>query len=236
MSHSINILYSESESDSLVTSEEEVEPLPDKQTPISQIDMVLPDRIGVVGGSESGKTTVIRNLLQSMVKNHKVICIWWLGSNSDDEKWLPAKYRRKEISQPLMDNIRRSQLNPAMKDCHQIIVLDDIIGERFHKNPWWDQYISTCRHERITLIFGIQYLKSVSPCIRENFKRFIVCHSTNQTLSNLYQLSSVANKHKWVEQFAGIKLGSPILLDVRPGKQELVELSVPKCESVKYSR
>lgn len=223
--HQINILYDDKQSDS--SEEEEV-----TQVPISNIDCNLPDRIVVVGGSMSGKTTVIRNLVQIMKKKNRVGAVWWLGKNSSEETWLPEQFRRNNISKKLLTSIQESQKKPVMNGIHQIVILDDVLEEQFHRDKWWDGFISSCRHQLITLIFGIQYLKSISPCIRNNVQRFIVTHANNETLDSLNKLSSVPNRQDWRNTFTKIKIGQPVVMDCRPGKNELVLLSVPRKDSV----
>jgi hypothetical protein len=66
--------------------------------------------------------------------------------------------------------------------------------------------------------------------MRENMKQWIITHVNNQSLKNLYELSSNPNYSAWRQYFSQIKMGHPVMMDVRPGKQELRVLTVPMCE------
>ena len=110
---------------------------------IQDLKITLPERVMVLGGSESGKTTLIRHLVAQMQKHNRVACVWYIGSNSAEETWVPAKFRRAQVSKPLLDNIRKVQRNKQFEGLHQVIVIDDALSESFHRDKWWNQYIST---------------------------------------------------------------------------------------------
>ena len=198
--------------------------------PISELDMVLPERILVLGSSESGKTTAIRALIQLMKRTNRVAAVWWISVNHRQETWLPSCYRRSRVSKELLDRIRACQRNREFAGMHQIVVIDDCLTEKFHRDAWWNAYISTCRHDRVTLIFGVQYLKGLSPVVRDNIKRYLCCHVNNGTLKALYDLALDDNWYHWKSHFTGLTRGQPLLMDVRPGKQELTKLRVPRME------
>ncbi|HRP37055.1 MAG TPA: ATPase/DNA packaging protein [Candidatus Dojkabacteria bacterium] len=197
---------------------------------LPDIDINLPDRICLLGQSETGKTTIIRYIIKLMRAKFAVACVWWISPNSGQETWIPKRYRRTSISKSLLTGIRELQRTPAFKNSHQIVVLDDCIGENFHRDKFWDDYISTCRHDRVSLIIGLQYLKGMAPVMRENIKQWILTHANNQTLKHLYELSANPNFSAWRHHFSKIEIGHPVMMDVRPNKPELQVLSIPRCE------
>jgi GTPase SAR1 family protein len=199
---------------------------------ISEMEFKLPNRIMVLGPTESGKTTIIRQCLKHAVKTNKVVAIWWIGESSDEETWLPKKYKRQNISKELLEEIRNGQRNKCMKDCHQIIVLDDVMGEKFRFDDWWEGFISSSRHQNISLIFGMQYIKKLPPVFRENIKQYILTHANDNTVNALRGLSTGYSLPEWREQFKNIKLGHPILFDARPGRQQITHLTVPRCDTI----
>ena len=172
-------------------SDSDVEDSESGPLPISELPMSLPARITVCGGSGSGKTTVIRHLVRLMKSKGKVSAVFWLGASADEETWLPRKYRRTTVSKPLLERIRQMQKHGEMRDWHVIVVLDDVMDQKFTHDRWWAHFLSSCRHQRVSVIAGIQYISSgLSPAMRENMSRWIVTHGNNKTLRALFDLSS----------------------------------------------
>ena len=193
------------------------------------LNLKMPDRYIVCGQSESGKTSFIRWLIQQLCNNFKVSGIWWFGKNSNEEDWLPSKYRLDRISKTRIDAVKRVNFNIKSLGYHQIIILDDIIGEDFHgkDKKWYNDFIATSRHENITIVCGIQYLKAINPCFRENIQKYIICDANRKTLDCLYDFCTTdMTKQQWIKSFKFI-LGKPISVSTVSGSQNLKRLTVP---------
>ena len=203
-----------------------------------ELNIIMPDRYIITGQSESGKSTCIRWLIMQLCTKFPVANIWWFGKNAHEEIWLPEKYRLPRISKTRIDNIRKLQKKFALR-YHQIIVLDDIIGEDFHGKDkiWYSDFIATSRHELITVICGIQYLKALNPCFRDNIQKYIVCDANNTTLDLLYTFctNKNMNKRQWFQSFNFIK-GKPVCISTVSGTKNLTRITVPNitAKDIKY--
>lgn len=202
-------------------------------TGINSCNLSLPTRLLVLGPSGSGKTTAIRHLVKYFKSLGNVAGVWFFGASSDEEKWLPSQYRYQRVSKSKIEAIRKLQKTPKFKDYHQIIILDDILDTKFHSDTFWSHFVSTCRHQNITLIIGLQYLKGVPPIFRENISTYIICSSNNSNSESLYSLSRNPNKYKFKQLLSESKLvkGRPMVFSTIPGTQELTQISLSKLES-----
>ena len=201
-----------------------------KENTISDLNLQLPTRLCTLGSSQSGKSTLIRHMIKEFKSKFNVSSVWWMGSSAHEESWLSPKFRYQAISRTKIDAIRKLMKTNAFKNTHCIIVLDDILTEKFHNNRWWNGFISTCRHDHITLIFGIQHLKSMSPTIRDNVQYYFVCSLNNSTCDALHGLSNTPDKYQFRKQLTAAKLGHPILFCTIPGQKEIQHLTVGRCE------
>jgi ABC-type glutathione transport system ATPase component len=228
---------SSSGSEQQVVKKAKVKPKDKNELPeieIEDLELIFPNRICVMGASGSGKSTIIRNLVNLYLETGVVTGVWWFGSSVRDER-LPKGHGEETINKAKIDKIRQMQRTPNMKKAYQIIVLDDILTQKFHQDKWWDGFISTCRHDRIILVLGLQYCKSISPSMRENFQQFICTSLTNQTVSALYSLSQNPDQWRFRKSLSGIKLGTAKLIDFRPSAHhEITNIIVPKCEAINY--
>ena len=219
--------YSASSSDDTV---------PSTVIPFERVELIYPDRILCLGASESGKTTLIRNIIRRYISSGRTIapdgrCVFWFGANAHQESsWLPKSHQCDHVSKKKLTAIRE-MMRKGFAGRYVVIVLDDVLGETFHNDKFYADFISTCRHDRVILVIGLQYLRSVPPVIRENVKRFFVCSINNQTKKSLYELSSNPNQYDFFGRLSELQKGEPVLIDVRPGvKQECTRVAVPKLE------
>lgn len=206
----------------------------DNYIPIHDINFVPPNRLVILGSTDSGKTTTIRNIIVSLRNNYSIAAVWCFGRSADEETWIPRGFRSTTVDKEQLDKIRNIQNTKPFKDLHQIVILDDILGTNFHQDKWWSDFISTCRKQRITIIFSIQHLKAVPPVIRENCHKYIICNCDNGTAEALYALASCGTSKSQFKNLLSGKTfvkGRPVLFDRTPGAQELTKLSVPRLEA-----
>jgi hypothetical protein len=195
---------------------------------ISKLALSWPNRILILGPSESGKT----NTLKHIVKNngHNFSYIMFFGKNENEETWLPQKRRKKKVSKKLLQSLwDKHKKNPRLKS---LFIFDDILQEDFHRDPWWASFISTCRHQNMSLIFSIQYLKSVPPVIRDNCNKILIIHANNRTTSALFELCGGSRNIWEFKAFIQdhVTFGQFVLLDTAPhATKELTVWRADKC-------
>jgi len=196
--------------------------------------VVVPDRLLLLGASETGKTSLIRNIIKLYQKNSRIVGVYWFGKHANEEN-LPVFRKRNTINKKMIDKLRVTMktIRKNSKNSYCIVVFDDILGESFHRDKWYDDFISSCRHEGIILIIGLQYIKSVPPVIRENVKRIIVTSSNNQTTKALYELGYESNPYVFQKNLQdGLKIGICKMIDLRAGKYSIEAISTDYCESL----
>lgn len=238
---------SESNDNSCIESTEEIEqPIIEKKTipitipkkpqlpSIGDLPLELPSNICVLGPTKSGKSTIIRHLVNMFKKRYLIAAVWLFGTSSHEETWISKDCRYSQISKTKLEAIRTlgSSKEFQKNKYYQIVILDDVLGENFHRDRWWSGFISSCRHDNIAIIFGIQYLKALSPCIRNNCLQFIIASANNSTLDALHDLARTPNKSKFRETFSdnNLKKGTPILFDCTPSSKEFTKFIVGKLE------
>lgn len=189
-----------------------------------------PTRILTLGPCFSGKTTAIRHMIKYFKSTGEIAGIWWFGSSAHDETWLPKQYRYEKVSKTKIEAIRNMQKKPQFKNYYQIIVLDDILDTNFHSDKWWAHFISTCRHQNIILLIGLQYLKAMPPVFRDNVQSYVVCSANNGTTDALYNLSRNPSKHDFRQHFSELVKGKPIIFSTVPGSKEITQIELGPLE------
>jgi energy-coupling factor transporter ATP-binding protein EcfA2 len=231
--------FESSVSDSEVSSSlesSEVQEVHEESLKIDQLELLYPDRALILGPSGSGKSTLLRHLVRRYIRSGKLITknansVFWFGKNQHEERWLPKGHGYTDISKSKLTEIRKMMKSFPGK--HVVIVLDDVLGESFHHDKFYADFISTCRHERVILLIGLQFINAVPPVFRENINRYFVTKANNKTKAALFGLSSEANEWDFKNRLSNFALGSCMLLDLRPGTdQECVRLEFPNLESV----
>jgi hypothetical protein len=206
---------------------------------LSKKDLVMPDRMLMVGPSQTGKSSLIRTIIKLYQATGKICAVYWYGANALKEK-LPRARMRTYIDKDqltalrgAMKKIMKRTTQTGSAERYAIVVLDDILSESFD-DAWWSDFISTCRHDNIILLIGLQYIKKVPPVIRENINRLWLTRSNNQTLKALYELSCEgSNFYEWCNKVtSGMGIGKPCLLDFRIEHEEINFYKVPYTDSL----
>ncbi len=212
-------------------------PTPIKEFVVNgRLNLSLPCHSLVLGGSMAGKSTVIRGVLKDLLRQGKVGAIFWFGQNCDQEEaWLPKEHRHRRVDENLITQIREMQKAPANKDYQIILVLDDVVAENFHRSMFYQELIAQCRHERVSLIFGLHYALQIPPLMRLNVTTYIVCDAAVQTQQALYKLSSGGSFTQFQRRFKPIVRGKPIVMDTRAGGK-IHDLRYPVLEPSEMDR
>lgn len=208
---------------------------PAPSLPISQYCPTLDTRICILGPTQSGKTTIIRHLIRNFVKTKTVAAVYWFGDSYHEEKWLPPGRGEALINTAKLEALRTAMKSPNMAGKHAIVVLDDVLGEEFlrgKQGKWWSRFISTSRHYNITLLIGMQYLKGISPVMRDNVKQWIVTWINHNGIEALHKQSR-SSKPFFRQELTDAKRGAPKLIDFDPdAPREITTLSVPKLDTI----
>lgn len=191
----------------------------------------FPTRLTVLGPSQSGKTNVIRCLVKQLA--HKFDFIFMFSPNEHEEGWLPRECRHNEI-----DFIKIKRIWTFARKHNGkysiLIIIDDPMGANFHNSKFLDKFITTSRHQNISLIIGMQYINAVPPCFRHNMKQYIICNANEETCNALKGLStSIINKWDFNNFISRAKKGRVVYLDFVPGNNQMNFLEIPLCKNFK---
>jgi hypothetical protein len=190
----------------------------------TQLEFKEAEKIGVLGPTGSGKSSIIRNIIMQICMRFPVVKIWWFGHFYLDETWIEEAYRSEFVSTKKLDRIRAIQRLSAYKDVYQIIILDDLSDAGFYKKneKFWEDWFFQTRKERIFTIVGLQRLvKGLPPSLRENVQQWVIAKACLKTRKALRELSNGddGNKKKWFAAFTTIKKGHPLLMDISPNNE-----------------
>lgn len=196
---------------------------------LEDVEFEFPNRIMVLGPSESGKTNVIRLITKNYAPSFDFIFLF--SPNEHEETHIPKKYRFDRVSFTKLKSIWNFAIKTKRK-YNILVIMDDLSATNFG-NKFFADFITRCRHDNISIIFGVQYLKTLPPVVRENIKQYIVCHGNNKTCDSLFELSSTRNKRTFMNYVSKSTIGKPVLLDFTPHGKELNVLEVPLCPRFK---
>lgn len=199
----------------------------------------LTEHFMFLGQTKSGKTTAIRNLLIHIADHYNIAAVWLFSDKFDKEPWLRPGKAHQEINKEMIEEIWRISKRIKKKRGNSwvtIVILDDVMGENFggdnETKDFWAKLISTCREDNLVLIFSVQYLKKLTPVIRNNVHKYIVCHANKDTVDSLVGLSSCDTKdfRSYFRNSVLLK-GKPMVFDVVPGAVELMQVEMENIDA-----
>lgn len=126
---------------------------------------------------QSGKTNLLVNLLLNGYRGifHNVFL--FSPTVYTDQKWSAIKIddekKFEEYTDEYLQSIIDFQMMEANRKKFALIIFDDCIG-MFSRNSLVTSFITKARWYRISLIFSVQYTKSLSPIIRNNLTSIII--------------------------------------------------------------
>lgn len=148
----------------------------------------LRNKYCVIGASQSGKTTfVIDKLLPTIVYDSIVLCggDHNLTVYSEASKRLDKTKKRKRkvayIGFHADDVLNRltklnNRLRGIKKKTETLVIFDDFVDPKATRSQPFLEFIATCRHSRITVIFICHSVDIVvSPFMKTNMTHFIIC-------------------------------------------------------------
>lgn len=157
--------------DSLSKAQEKInERIPEPLPKVSFAMLILAQR-------QSGKTNLIINMLLQGYKSvfHNVFVfsptchsdVKYNAIKLDDEK------KFTEYTDEYFQSIIDYQEMEENKNKFALVILDDCVG-MWNRNSLINSFITKARWYRISLIFSVQYTKSISPIIRNNITSCII--------------------------------------------------------------
>lgn len=184
----------------------------------------------LLGMTGSGKSVFIKQVYQNHVgKGKKFSFAILFGFNADRPQYnyIDKKLRYTDVNPDTIrakwEAIRKlkeeyfEKYGEDVADRFQVLfIFDDILGENFHKDKFYCDFISRCRHDGIVCIFGIQYINSIPPVIRNNVSQFVITCGTNQIATALLPLTKETNQWAFTKLVNDVELGRPLYLDIRP--------------------
>lgn len=209
---------------------------------LANIDLsVGDDDIGhmcVLGETTSGKTTIIRNLINKLYGEHpgEFAAVYWFGTNHTKEHhWLPKKRGQSLINPFKIDQIRKMMKGDkglAASDKRCIIVFDDVLADRSmlgKLQSWYNGLIGQSRHEKITIIISTQEIMFLNPTWRSNIKKYFITGATDKTLKELGSLAFGFTTADLRAALKEVEIGLPLYIDmVSPTKEYIRKVFIPK--------
>ncbi len=219
-----------------------------KTLPILSVDQLqwgTGTHMMLLGMTGSGKSVFIRQIYERHVgKGKRFDFALLFGFNADRPQYdyIDKKQRFTEVNpesikqkwnamRKLRDRYAQTYGQAVADRFETLFIFDDILGENFHKDKFYADFISRCRHDGIVCIFGIQYINSIPPVIRNNVSQFIITCGTNQIAQALYPMTKETNLYRFMDVVNKVKMGKPLYIDIRPhladGTPRLAYIDVP---------
>jgi hypothetical protein len=166
----------------------------------------LRNKYCVIGASQSGKTHyIINTLIPSLThKPNRVILCGHDHNISKYRKSLPTHVDMMYYGHDPDDVIAKltrlcKLLSAAKRRKETLVVFDDFVDNRAIKNRDFMDFIATCRHQNITIIYATHSVDTVlTPFMKLNMTHFIICQyapSQNfRTFINTFLSPIIANE------------------------------------------
>lgn len=206
--------------------------------PIEDVEIMIPDRIMILGMSGSGKTNLLKCLVKQNAHNYDLIFLF--SPNEHEEAWLPRECRYHKICMKRIEQIWAwaKTENSSRSDDNKyniLVILDDAAeGKALVRGDFFQDFITRCRHDNVSVIVCIQYLKIFPPCFRGNIQKYFICSANNESINALHGLCQSVRFYPFEDHLKGIEEGKVALLNFTPNNgNELSYVEVPLCENYK---
>lgn len=157
----------------------------------------LRNKFCVIGASQSGKTYFVTNTLLPTI-NYDSIVLCGADHNlivyqETSKKLDHAAHRRRKVvyfgyyAEDVLTRLTKlnANLRGAAKKKETLVIFDDFIDPKAIRSQAFLDFIATCRHSRITVIFICHSIDIVvSPFMKTNMTHFVICqYSPSPTFS-----------------------------------------------------
>jgi adenylate kinase family enzyme len=154
---------------------------------MNKIKIDVPSVSLLVGKPGSGKSTLLRQIIYNLALNKSIDYMYIFCETSFnketnkydflDERFICNNYNVNTVKKVIWKQKEEIE-NGSNKNL--LIVFDDVAGIDF-KSKFWQKVISNYRHYRLTLLFAIQYIKSILPPIFRTCSRYAMIYFTDDT-------------------------------------------------------
>jgi hypothetical protein len=179
--------------------------------------------------SNSGKSNTIKNIVRRNCKRfHRIIVISPTSMQSDEYDYFPSKFVHQDYSQEIISNIVNIQkLNSYL---HCLVILDDLVGvidfnSKLFRNLW-----TSLRHYNLTFIISIQYLKSITPLMCNNFVSLFVTKIKEHSLRSMFELTDFSDINQFKEFMLRVCVNYNIVRLNLQSKYNKENISVFNCD------
>ena len=185
-----------------------------------------PFRMMMVAPSGSGKGVVLMNILRwycnydgNNPDTDIFKCVVWISPTIHNDKTCSSitdcddsRYNiHTDVSkiESILTGLDEHQCKEANKNDHALLIIDDCIGLR-EVDQAIGHYITSCRHNRVSLLINSQYFKGFNPTLREqcNCCLFFKTHSDDEKKKIIESIgSSYPDFKKYYEECTGAPYG-----------------------------
>lgn len=151
----------------------------------------------LVGGTGSGKSTVVRNLIRILdPRNIKKPNRFIISSTWDDDATLHSKFYRENVFDDydnetmlnLIDMIvqeNRERRAKKKREEQYLLVADDMLGIIPKNASLWPLFVKN-RHKKLNILLSVQQFKALLPVVRYNATTYIIFGTiNNKELENI---------------------------------------------------
>jgi hypothetical protein len=151
---------------------------------------ILRNKFCVIGASQSGKTTfVIEKLMPKIAYDRIVLCgadhninVYTTASHVLDQRLKRRRqvfyfgYESTSVLQRLASLNTALRASPKKKASETLVIFDDFVNPKAISSTAFLDFIATCRHSRITVIFICHSVDIVvTSFMKSNMTHFIIC-------------------------------------------------------------
>ena len=210
---------------------------------------IWPFRMVVSGSSDSGKTTMIINLLMGNKKvkedgERYILCndVVLIGKHLDEPKWKIVEdfYNELSLSEDVSFKSFSSEQMPDISDFdpsrYTVVIFEDLINEPKKIQEQIASYFTHGRHRNISSIYVSQRFFSIPKTIRENIT-YISLHRGSGSLSDIKRIISQYTEHSdtiaaIIDDFTLKK--EFIVFDLRKSKDDPLSIRVRWDTTLRY--
>lgn len=181
--------------------------------------------VAMIGGTGSGKTVLLKNLLSKTHKNYNKIYLFSRTAKLQSAyDFVPRSFITDDFDEQKLSDIWDLQINKNEKNEKMeniLVILDDIItSPSYKRSKMLEECSISARHLNITVILLSQNFTSIKPIVRNNI-RIAIC----------FQMQSKKEREKFAEQFLGAdsaKAGDLLLRRITDVKYQCLIVQVYK--------
>jgi hypothetical protein len=197
---------------------------------VANWELTFPTKVAFLGPSQSGKTNSISVLCEKYSSRFDLIFLF--SPHADEETWLPDNCRVNGIDFDALKRVWEYQkVNNAV---NTLVILDDVRYCDLCHSEFFDDFVTRCEQDNISLFVSSSHFKTASLCIKKNIRYLITHDEMDKTIKDLCSLGKVeAYDNRHVRFIHSVNKRDCILLDFATDYRELNTLRIPLCKYFK---